>query len=105
MDETHRKRMRVRSLVSLLVFCVGPALVLPRLGLAGEGKSLLDIGGSEEKDTALQDEALQLEAVLAYAREHNPALRAARSRLRAAQKVPPQVSAYDDPMVMWENWN
>src|SRR5262245_36658822 len=104
MDETHRKRMSVRFLVSLLVFCVRLTLV-PSDGLADDGKSLADTAGGPEEDTALQDEALQLEAVIAYTREHNPALRAARSRLLAAQQVRPQVAAYADPMVMWENWN
>lgn len=101
MDETRRKRMRVRFLGSLLVFFVGPVLDLPSDGLAGDGKSLSDkASGPEEEDTVLKDEALKLEVVVAYAREHNPAIRAAQSRLLAAQKVPPQASAYDDPMVM-----
>ncbi|HZA21799.1 MAG TPA: TolC family protein, partial [Dehalococcoidia bacterium] len=46
-----------------------------------------------------------LEAVLAYAQEHNPAIWVAKSRLLAAQKVPAQASAYEDPMVTWESWN
>ncbi|MCA1851858.1 MAG: TolC family protein [Beggiatoa sp.] len=50
-------------------------------------------------------EVLTIEAALAYARHHNPAIGAARSRVQAAQKVPAQASAYEDPMVTWEAWN
>jgi outer membrane protein TolC len=60
---------------------------------------------ADEEEAALSGEVLKLSSVLAYAQEHNPAIRAARNRLRAAQQVPAQVSAYDDPMVMWDNWN
>ena len=109
MDETHRQKLRVRFLVSLLVFCVESVSVLPGNGVADEGTGPLDVradkGDGTEEGTALQGEALKLEAVLAYAHEHNPAIRAARSRLRAAQKVPAQASAYEDPLVMWDNWN
>ncbi|MGH8570476.1 MAG: hypothetical protein ACREXU_21345, partial [Gammaproteobacteria bacterium] len=48
---------------------------------------------------------LTIEAALAYARHHNPAIGAARSRVQAAQKVPAQASAYEDPMATWEAWN
>ncbi len=50
-------------------------------------------------------EVLTIEAALAYARHRNPAIGAARSRVQAAQKVPAQASAYEDPMVTWEAWN
>ncbi|MBA2593353.1 MAG: TolC family protein, partial [Gammaproteobacteria bacterium] len=50
-------------------------------------------------------EVLTVEAALVYARHYNPAIGAARSRVQAAQKVPVQASAYEDPMVTWEAWN
>lgn len=56
-------------------------------------------------EVPLMEEVLTLEAVLAYAREHNPAIQAAKSRFLAAQKVPAQASAYEDPRVSWESWN
>jgi outer membrane protein TolC len=84
-------------------------MVLPDYRLAEANSSPayeeMDKGSSFEEDTALRDDTVKLEAVLAYAHEHNSAVRAARSRLAAAQKVPPQASAYDDPVVMWDNWN
>jgi len=108
MRETKREWRRVSLLISLLVLFVEPVLTLPASSLADEGESPLhekadEAGGDEE--TSLLDETLKLEAVLAYAQEHNPALKTARSRLLAARQVPAQVSAYDDPMVMWDNWN
>ncbi len=63
-----------------------------------------DARGNEE-DAALLHETVPLDAVLTYTREHNPAIRAAQGRVRAAQKIPPRAAAYDDPMVMWDNWN
>lgn len=80
-------------LVGLFAFLVGLTLTLSGPVLA------------EKEETALSGEILKLESALAYAQEHNPAIRAAQSRLLAAQKVPTQASAYDDPMVMWDNWN
>ncbi|MGH7961970.1 MAG: hypothetical protein ACRERD_09120, partial [Candidatus Binatia bacterium] len=119
MRETKRERRRVPLLISLLVSLTGPALALPDYGLADDDKSLLyeemdepvlsqarpGPGQRIEEATSLLDEVLKLETVLAYAQEHNPAIRAAQSRLVAAQQVPAQASAYDDPMVMWDNWN
>jgi Outer membrane protein len=97
-------------LIGLFAFIVGSALALPDPGLAEAGKSPLYVRIEHREDTGegeapLIEEVLKLEAVLAYAREHNPAIKAAKSRLLAAQKVPAQVSAYEDPMVIWENWN
>lgn len=97
MSETRRERKRVHLLIGLFVSFVGPVLVLPEYGLAGDG--------NRAEEAALREETLKLEAVLGYAREHNPSIQAARSRLLAAQRVPVQASAYDDPMVMWESWN
>lgn len=110
MRETKREWRRVSLLMSLLVSFVGPALTLPASSLADEGEGFLsdkvdETGGAKEERTSLLDEALKLTAVLAYAQEHNPTLKTAQSRLLAAQQVPAQVSAYDDPMVMWDNWN
>lgn len=48
---------------------------------------------------------LSLAELIRYTQLHNPAIRAARDRWQAAQHLPAQVSAYDDPMVMWDNWN
>src|SRR2546425_12705490 len=112
-----RKRTRALFCVSLFILVVRPALVLPGSGLADDRKisldarvdkpalSLVEGTGGTEEEASLTDEALRLEAVIAYAQEHNPTIRAAQSRLQAAQQVPPQASAYDDPMVMWDNWN
>ena len=44
-------------------------------------------------------EPLKLDAVIAYARQHNPEIRAAAARQRAAQARPAQVGALPDPMV------
>src|SRR5918999_5207586 len=95
---------RVQFLINLFVSLVGLALVFPNPPtLADEGKSPLYV--KIEGEASLIGEVLTLEAVLAYAQERNPAIKAARSRLLAAQKVPAQVSAYEDPMVTWESWN
>ncbi|HXJ33621.1 MAG TPA: TolC family protein [Candidatus Eisenbacteria bacterium] len=48
---------------------------------------------------------LVLADVVAAAREHNPRIATARARTRAADAVPAQASAYDDPVVSWEAWN
>jgi outer membrane protein TolC len=50
-------------------------------------------------------EPLRLEDVLAIARNANPEIQAARSRAHAAEAVPPQARAWDDPVVSWEAWN
>jgi len=56
-------------------------------------------------EAPLIEEILKLDAVLAYAREHNPAIQAAKSRSLAARNVPAQASAYEDPTLTWEAWN
>src|SRR5213594_590314 len=64
------------------------------------------VGNAEEyKDGFAENNTLSLAELIHHAQEHNPAIQAARERLRAARQVPAQVSAYDDPMVMWEDWN
>ena len=50
-------------------------------------------------------EPLRLEDMLAIARNANPEIQAARSRAHAAEAVPPQARAWDDPVVSWEAWN
>lgn len=101
----------MQFLINLFVSLMGLALVFPNPPtLADEGKSPLYVKIDEaeatgEGDASLIDEVLKLEEVLAYAQERNPAIKAARSRLLAAEKVPAQASAYEDPMVTWESWN
>ncbi len=104
-----RKRRKVHLLISLVGFFVGPALALPGYGLAEDGKSSPDVrmdttGGTEE-EASLTGDALKLEAVLAYAQEHNPAIRATQSRFVAAQERPAQVSALEDPLFTYEGFN
>ncbi len=48
---------------------------------------------------------LRLADVLAIARDENPEIRAARSRVRAADTGPARARAWDDPVVSWEAWN
>jgi outer membrane protein TolC len=50
-------------------------------------------------------EPLRLGEVLAEARAHNPAIRAAEERARAAAAVPARVSALEDPTFSYEAWN
>jgi outer membrane protein, heavy metal efflux system len=78
-------------LLGLVVLWTAPVWPAPDVSLATEARLL--------------KEALPLQAVVAYAREQNPAIHAARSRVLAAQQRPAQVSAYEDPTIMWDNWN
>ena len=48
---------------------------------------------------------LRLADVLDDARQHNPAIRSALERAKAAEAMPPQASAYDDPVLSYEAWN
>ena len=50
-------------------------------------------------DADLSASPLKLEAVIAYARQHNPEISAARARWRAAQARPAQAGALPDPML------
>jgi outer membrane protein TolC len=54
---------------------------------------------------ARADEPLRLADAVAEARARSPAIAAARERVTAAQFVPSQASAYDDPTFSWEAWN
>ena len=56
-------------------------------------------------DTDDLGDPLRLSAVVAYVREHNPEIRAARSRAEVAAFMPAQVRALDDPTVSHEAWN
>jgi len=109
MRETRRERRKVHLFIGLFVSFAGPALALPGYGLTDDGRSLpyvkMDRTGDTEEEASLLDEALKLDAVLAYAQEHNPTIRAARSRLVAAQERPTQVSALEDPMFTYEGFN
>lgn len=89
----------------VLVF-TGLVCILPRYSLADDRQGAPAFAECvADAATLVTREGFSLAAVLAYARAHNPAIQAAQQRLRAAQQVPAQVSAYDDPMVMWDNWN
>jgi len=76
-----------------------PDIRAPRaiLALTGGLLVLAPIGASAEP--------LRLEDVLAIARDANPEIQAARSRAHAAEAVPAQARAWDDPVVSWEAWN
>lgn len=50
-------------------------------------------------------ERLRLSEVVEEARQHNPAIQAARERARAAAAMPVRAAAYDDPTLSWESWN
>src|SRR5262245_30308796 len=58
-----------------------------------------------DAQSALAGPEVSLEAILAYSREHNPTLQAARERARAAQEQPLQVGALDDPVLTYEGFN
>ena len=109
MHATRRERRKVYLCIGLCVSFVGSALALPGYGLTDEGSSLppmkMDRTGHTEEETSLLGEALPLDAVLAYAQEHNPAIKAAQSRLVAAQARPVQVSSLEDPMFTYEGFN
>ncbi len=51
------------------------------------------------------DEPLRLANVIEEARQHNPAIQAARDQANAAAAIPTRVSAYDDPMFAYEAFN
>jgi len=113
-----RRESRLALLIGLLWPIAGCALALPPYSVANAGKRLAsetvnNLGNHEEEralgdkgeEKALGNETLSLEAVVAYAWEHNREIRAARERWDAAKQVPPQVSAYDDPTIAWTEWN
>lgn len=90
-----RRKKNVSLLISLLVaVVVEPVSPFPRPILATEREA--DFVGEGD---------LSLASALAYAREHNPSIQAARERLLAAQARPVQVSALDDPVFTYEGFN
>jgi outer membrane protein TolC len=64
-----------------------------------------DTARSGKEEGVFMSETLPLDAVLTYAQEHNPTIRAAHARVLAAQERPAQVSALDDPMFTYEGFN
>lgn len=114
-----KRKGRTRALlIGLLLPAAGCASALPPHRVATAGKRLASETvynrgiseeeqalGNEEEERALSNETLPLEAVVAYAWEHNREIRVARERWEAATQVPPQVSAYDDPTIAWTEWN
>ena len=110
MRQKRRERRKIYLFIGLFVSFAGPTLALPGYGLAHDGTSpwstQADRGESTaEEDAALRDTSLQLETVVAYARAHNREIGAATQRWEAAKQLPPQVSAYDDPIMSWTEWN
>jgi outer membrane protein, heavy metal efflux system len=101
MNKMRSKRVRAALIIGLCVCLLGPALVFS--SPTGEGQ--YPTADETEGAASLTGKVLTVEAALAYARHHYPAIGAARNRVLAARKVPAQASAYDDPMVTWEAWN
>ena len=99
----------VPLLLGLLLVSTSPVFTLSRASFADDhtiiDELMNDTARGGEEGAVFLHETLSLDAVLTYAHAHNPTIQAASSRLRAARKVPAQVSAYDDPVVTWENWN
>ncbi len=109
MRKTSGKK-RVHLFIGLFVSWAGSVWALPPSDLTDEGQISSSTGmhpteRAGEEEAPWLDEVLELGKVITHAREHNPAIQTARSRLSAAQKVPDQVSAYDDPTLSWEAWN
>lgn len=96
-------------LLGLLLAALNSVFAHSRTGFADEltkSEKLSDNAARrDEEEAVFLRETLPLDVVLAYARAHRPLIRAAQSRLAAARKTPEQASAYEDPMVMWDNWN
>lgn len=91
-----RERKQESSLVlliALLTLSAASVLTLPQPTLAGEDEA------------TLREETVKIESVLAYTREHNPSIQAARDRLLAARERPTQVSALEDPTFTYEGFN
>lgn len=108
MSATIRKTS-VSPLLGLLLGAMSPVFIFSHASFADDHilseKLLDDTASSDEEDGVFLTETLPLNAVLTYAQKYNPMIQVAHGRLQAARKVPAQVSAYDDPMVMWDNWS
>jgi outer membrane protein TolC len=104
------QRTSVPLLLGLFLASTSFVFTLPRVGFA-DGLILMsdtltdDTARDSAGDVALVNEALPLDAVLAYAQEHNPTIHAARARMLAAQERPTQASALDNPMFTYEGFN
>jgi cobalt-zinc-cadmium efflux system outer membrane protein len=102
-------RRSVLLLLGLLLVSTGPVFTLPRASFADDrtmsDKSTDDTARSDEEGAVFLHETVPLDAVLTYAQEHNPTIRAARARVLAAQERPAQVSALDDPLFTYEGFN
>jgi outer membrane protein, heavy metal efflux system len=109
MNETKKERRSVQLLIGLFIFFMGPKLTLLGDSLAEEEKNSPDVkeyeAGTTAEEVPLVNDTLKLEAVLTYAQEHNPSIRAAKERVLAAQERPAQVSALEDPMFTYEGFN
>ena len=77
------RRGRIRYAVPALLLLAGAGFPPPRA----------------RADGAALDEPLTLDAVVAYARQHNPEIRAATAKWSVAQARPAQAGALPDPMV------
>ncbi len=103
------RRMPFTLLVGLFLLRPDPGSALPDSSAANEitesEKMINDAARGDGEDAVLLYEPLSLEAVLSYARAHSPTIQAARSRTAAAQTMPAQAAAYEDPVATWDNWN
>ena len=86
-------RTSVLLLINLFVCTVWVYLAFP------------DQSQADDEQSALDGPEFSLEAVLTYGQEHNPALQAARERVRATREQPAQVAALDDPVFTYEGFN
>lgn len=98
--------------LSISLFASGMGLAVPFLGFSLARDSISpqalptdQKNGAAEEDGALRGVAVPLDAVVIYAREHNREIRAAAQRWEAARQISPQVSAYEDPVIAWTEWN
>lgn len=101
--------MSVRLFLGALLVVTILGFALQRVGFADEnatsGTRINDSMHSGEEEAMFLRETLPLDALLTYAQEHNPTIRAAHARVLAARERPPQVSALDDPTFTYEGFN
>lgn len=94
--------------LGVLLVCMSLMFALPRVSFALDStvsEAQADDTARGEEEAMFLHETLPLDAILTYAQEHNPTIRAARARVLAAQERPAQVSALDDPMFTYEGFN
>lgn len=96
-------------LLGLLLVSMLPVFTLPHAIFADDSirseQLTNDTTHGGEEELVFLREALPLDAVLTYAQEHNPTIRAARVRMLAARERPAQISALDDPTFTYEGFN